>query len=187
MNCGADDSEPEQCRDVSGPSWWPGEEHPGHQRDQPCAAFDQLSQGVFRFWFLLCVESSGYCGTDQFSLSEKHQIFHTSQTELFVTKIAHLRLIYLPFQGPDMRMSTLASVAHERTGWKILFHNLPPKTIPISAAMFTEGSLQLWRGVRARLLAGCLGDHQEPCLFPHPGKWTSQSLLQTVKHMDALI
>lgn len=42
-------------------------------------------------------------------------------------------------------MSTLASVAHESSGWKILSHNLPPKTIPISAVMFTEASLQCRR------------------------------------------
>lgn len=97
------------------------------------------------FWFFLCGESSGYYSTDQFSLSEKHQIFHTSQTELFVNKIAHLRLIYLPFQGPDKGMSTLASVAHESTGWKTLSHNPPPKTIPISAVMLIEASLQCRR------------------------------------------
>lgn len=44
-----------------------------------------------------------------------------------------------------MRMSTLASVAHESSGWKILSHNLPPKNIPISAVTFTEASLQCRR------------------------------------------
>lgn len=71
-------------------------------------------------------ESPGYYGTDLFSLSKKHQISHVSQTDLFVNKTGRLRLLYLPFQGPDMRMFTLAAVAHAISAWKTS-HNLPPK------------------------------------------------------------
>lgn len=42
--------------------------------------------------------------------------FHTSQTEVFVNKIAHLRLIYHPFPGPDLEMSSLAHAVHESSG-----------------------------------------------------------------------
>lgn len=124
----ADSPESAWCRDASDHSWWLRMKQARYQWYQPHTAFEHFSQGIF--WFLTFFSMQWvtcfYYGTDLFSLSKKHQISHVSQTELFVNKTGRLRLFYLPFQGPDIRVFTQDGVAHAISAWKTS-HNLPPK------------------------------------------------------------
>lgn len=88
-------------------------------RQDLCCIWPVVTRHFLISVFLPLGKPPGTDGTDQFWLSEKYQIFHTSQTELSVNKIGYLRLIVLPFQGPDVRMFTVASVAH----WKLWLEN----------------------------------------------------------------
>lgn len=49
--------------------------------------------------------------------------FHKSQTEVFVNKIAHLRLIYHPFWEPNPEISTLAASC---CSWKLWLEDFVP-------------------------------------------------------------
>lgn len=119
--------------------------------------------------------------------------------ELFVNKIAHWRIIYLPFQGPDMERVWLVLLMKVLAGRFCLitclgFCPITPKhpclscDVPWSLLAMQQKVL---RGrVRLRLKAGCLGDRaaqgsrSPPCF---PIQQTYQSLLQIIEHMDPLV